>query len=53
MIKFVYLFWKSVEFRIITNEWQLNCAEYGLQISLTPTKARHVLTLDIQPIRDE
>jgi len=26
MIKFVYLFWKSLEIRIITNEWLLNCA---------------------------
>jgi len=53
MIKFVYLFWKSLEIRIITNEWLLNCAEYGLQTVLTPTEARRVLTLDIQPIRDD
>jgi len=45
MIKFVYLFWKSLEIRINTNEWQLNCAEYGLQIWLTPTKARRVWNL--------
>jgi len=31
VIKIVYLFWKSLEIRIITNEWQPNCAEYGLQ----------------------
>ena len=35
MIKFVYLFWKSLEIRINTNEWQLNSVEYGLQIWLT------------------
>ena len=44
-VKFVYLFWKSLEIRINTNEWQLNCAEYGLQIWLTPTKARRVWNL--------
>ena len=38
MIKFVYMFWKSLEIRINTNELQLNCAEYGLQIWLTPLK---------------
>ena len=53
VIKFVYLFWKSLEIRTITNELQLNCAEYGLQIWLTSTKARRVLTLVIQPISDE
>jgi len=42
MIKFVYLFWKSLENRINTNEWQLNCAEYGIQIWLTPTETRRV-----------
>jgi len=47
MIKFVYLLWKSLEIRIITNEWQLNCADYGQQIWLTPTKARRFLTLEI------
>jgi len=53
MIKFVYLFWNSLEILTITNELQLNYVEYGLEIWLTPTKARRVLTLDIQPIRDE
>ena len=42
MIEFVDLFWQSLEIRINTNEWQLNCAEYGLQILLTPTKATRV-----------
>jgi len=32
---------------------QLKCAEYGLQIWLSPTEARRDLTLDIQPISDE
>jgi len=53
MIKYFYLFWKSHENCIITKEWHLNCAEHGLQIRLTPTEARRVLTLDIQPTRDE
>jgi len=52
MNKFVYLFSKIHEIRILKREQQLICVEYGLQTWLTSTEAKRVWTRDMQPISE-
>jgi len=38
MINFVYLFWKSLEIRIIRNEWKLTVLNMGYKFDLLQLK---------------
>jgi hypothetical protein len=44
--------WLSIgdDIRVIANDLQLNCAEYGLKAWFAPSKSSRSLALEIQPI---